>query len=138
MTTYSAQGTTLGRGDAASPEVFTTIPQVITIGETGVERSLKDVTDLSSTIREFDSNLPEGTELSCEAWYDPVDAVHAGLKADLDNNVARNFELTLTDSPAEVHSFTARVIGWKVGEIEVDGHYRLLFNLKITTSYTIA
>jgi hypothetical protein len=138
MTTYVADGTTLSRQNDASPQVYEAIPQLTTIGQVGVERALIDVTNLSSTLREYKKAIADGLELQCVAQYDPDNAVHAALKTDADAETARSFKVTLTDSPAQTITFNAMVTRWVVSSLEIDNVVTLEFTLKPTGSMVIA
>ncbi len=135
MATIDTQGATFQRGDAASPEVFTTVPGLVNIGETGVERSLIDTTNLASTLREWKGASPDGAEIDLDFQYDAT-AQQAGLKADLDANTVRNFQINIQDSPVKVFAFQGLVISWKVSN-PIDAVVPLAVRVKITGSLTI-
>ena len=136
INTVTTQGTTFQRGDAASPEVFTTVTQLINVGEVGVERALIDITNLSSTLRQYKGAIPDGSEIDLDFHYDGVELAQAGLKTDLDNNTSRNFRINIQDSPVKVFAFTGLVIAWKIGA-PIDAVVPLTVRIKITTSLTI-
>ena len=138
MTTFTTQGTTLGRGDGASPESFTTVPNMISIGPTGQDRGLIDVTNLSSTAREYKKMIKDGKEQTAKFQYDPKNAVQAGLRADKDSENARNFRMTLTDSPPTTITFAAQVIGWEIDDVAIDGVYGLTVTFKPTSDQAFA
>jgi len=138
MTTYTTQGMTVGRGDAGSPETYTTIPQITNIGSVGQSRSLIDVTNLSSTAREYKKAIKDGAEIQLEMQYDPNDASHTGLKADNDSESARNFRITFTDSPATKFDFAALVTNWAVTNLGIDQVAMLNVTLKPTGDITIS
>lgn len=139
MTTYTANGTTLGRGDGASPEVFTSVAQLQTIGSAGSERGLIDVTNLSSTAREYKKAIKDGLELQCVAQWDPDNATHVLIKdTDVDAELARNWRLTFTDSPATTATFAALVTRAVISGLEIDGVMMLEFTLKPTGDFTWA
>jgi hypothetical protein len=102
MATLETQGVVFSREDTAlSPVAFVTVGQVVNIGEVGVERALIDVTNLASTLREYKVAIPDGAEIDFDLQYGgKADTVQAALKTDLDAGTVRNFEITLTDSPA--------------------------------------
>ncbi len=135
MATIDTQGATFQRGDAASPEVFTTVPGLVNIGEVGVERSLIDTTNLASTIREWKGAIPDGAEIDLDFQYDAT-AQQAGLKTDLDNNTVRNFQINIQDSPVKVFAFQGLVISWKISN-PIDQVVPLSVRVKITGSLTI-
>jgi len=138
MTVYVADGTTIARGDGASPEVFTTIPQVTSIGTVGQDRGLIDITNLSSTAREYKKAIKDGLEIQIVAQYDPDDTVHSGLRTDNDAEVSRNYRVTFSDSPAQTVTFAALVTNWSVTNIEIDQVLTLNVTLKPTGDLTFA
>lgn len=138
MATYPTQGTVIARGDGASPEVFTAIPQVTSINPVGQSRGEIDVTNLSSAAREYKKSLEDGQEIQLAIQYDPDDTQHAGLRTDMKGETARNFRITLTDSPAQTISFAAQVMSWSLGEISPDNVYTLDVTLKPTGDLTFA
>lgn len=138
MTVYTTQGTTIARGDGGSPEAFSAIPQVTSINPVGQSRGLIDVTNLSSDAREYKKALEDGQEIQLVIQYDPDDTGHAGLRTDMKSEDARNFRITLTDSPAQTISFAAQVTNWSLGEISPDGVYTLNVTLKPTGDLTFA
>ncbi len=135
MATIDTQGATFQRGDAASPEVFITVPGLVNIGETGVERSLIDTTNLASTLREYKGAIPDGAEIDLDFQYDAT-AQQVGLKTDLDNNTVRQFQINIQDSPVIVFAFAGLVISWKISN-PIDNVVPLAVRVKITGSLTI-
>ena len=133
--TIDTQGATFQRGDAASPEVFTTVDGLVNIGETGVERSLIDTTNLASTLREYKGAIPDGAEIDLDFQY-TASAPQAGLKTDLDANTVRNFKINIQDSPVVVFAFSGLVISWKISN-PIDNVVPLAVRVKITGSLTI-
>ncbi len=136
MAVIDTQGALFKRGDAASPEVFTTITQLVNIGEVGVERSLIDVTNLASTIREYRAAIADGAEIDLDFQYDSDDAQQTGLKTDLDNATVRNFTITIQDSPVALFSFSGLVTSWKISN-PIDQVVPLTVRVKITGSLSI-
>ena len=55
--------TLLKIGNAASPEVFTTIGEVTSIGAIGQRNDLVEVTHMLSTAKEYIGGLPDGQEV---------------------------------------------------------------------------
>jgi len=138
MAYFNAQGTTIARGDGASPEVYTIIPQLTSINPIGQSRGLIDVTNLSSPAREYMKALEDGDEISVTAQYDPGDTVHAALRGDMAAELPRNFRITLTDSPPTTVTFSAHVTQWQIGDVAVDSVYSLNMTLKPTGALVFA
>ena len=133
MPTYVADGTILARQNDASPQVYQTVPQLRTIGSVGSERALLDVSNLSSTARQYKKALKDGLELQCVAQWDPDNAVHVLIKdTDVDADVARSWKVTFPDSPATTATFNALVTRAVVTGVEIDTVMLLEFSLKPT------
>src|SRR5262245_3950652 len=76
------QGTLLKRGDGGSPEVFTTVPDVTALSGPDATKSEIEVTDLSSTAKEFKGGLADFGRLTVELNYIPGNPVHAAMRND--------------------------------------------------------
>lgn len=127
-----AQGMTIARGDGASPEVFTTIPEIKSFTGPSGSASIIDVTDLSSAAKEKRMGLKDEGQISFNMSYIPSDTVHAALRADRSNRTLRNFQMTFTDaSPATVWDFQAYVTGFSVSG-GVDGVVESSVTLEIS------
>ena len=70
-----SQGMAIKRGDGASPEVFTTIPEVRSINGPDGSASEIDVSDLSSTSREFRMGLQDEGSITLDMMFIPGNAV---------------------------------------------------------------
>jgi len=141
MTVISAKGATIARGDGASPEAYTVITQPVTINPVGAARTLRDITNLASTSREWKKNIKDGQEIECRFQYDPSDAAQIGLKTDRDSEDARSFRVTLKNNAGtnlETITFDAQVTKWIVTDILVDGDLMLDVTLKPTGDLTHA
>lgn len=103
-------GMKLGVGDAASPEVFTNIAEVLSINFSA-SRDTVDASNTDSTdgYREFIAGLNDGGEISIEANFLPGDATQNytnGAASDIDNSTARNYKITWPDGSSTTLLFT--------------------------------
>ena len=139
MATLETQAVVFAREDTLiSPVAYIAVPQVVNIGEVGSERSLIDVTNLASTLREYAVAIPDGAEIDIDLQYGGIaDLVQGALKTDLDNGTVRNFRVTLTDSPATTWTFAGLVTSFKIG-VPIDSVVPLTVRIKITDSPVIA
>jgi hypothetical protein len=139
MATLKSQGVVLKRGDGGDPtEVFTAIGEVTAVsGVGGGSASEIDVTNLSSTAKEFILGLKDEGEVSVSLNLDTADTMQTGLRTDRDNNTLRNFELDLTDSGPTTISFSAFVKSYNVG-IAVDSQITLEVSLRLSGAATWA
>lgn len=133
----TSQGLTVGVGNGASPEVFTTISEVKGVDGPGGQAAEIDVTDLSSTAKEFVLGLQDEGDLTLDMNYIPADTQHAQLRSDRAAGTARNYRMSFTDSPVTTWTFSARVKGFSIGN-SVDGVTGLTTTLRITGAITEA
>ena len=126
-----SQGMTIARGDGASPESFTTIPEVRAISGPDGSANQIDTTDLSSSAKEFRMGLRDEGSVTLDMMFIPANAVHAGLRTDRANRTERTFRLTFTDSPPTVWEFSAYVQGLSISN-EVDSTTDATVTLLIT------
>jgi hypothetical protein len=89
------QGTILKRGDGATPEVFTTVPDVVSISGPDATKAEIDVTDLLSTAKEFKGGLADFGRLTVELNYIPGNSVHTAMRNDFINasSPVRNWQI---------------------------------------------
>lgn len=125
-------GIKLQRGDGASPEVFTTILEEVTIANFGALSQLVEATHLLSAAKEFLYGLAEGSEMKVTCNYLITDATHTNMIADQTNKVTRNFKLIFPTSPNKTFSFAALVLGWNLPSIEPNTPVHIEFTLKIS------
>lgn len=110
MATFiETQGTVLKIGDAASPIVFTAIPQVVSIDGPTATNDEIDTTHLTSTAKEFIGALPDYGSLNTEIEWDERDTVHSGLRTDFQNRTVRPFQIIDTGSPIKTASVSGFV-----------------------------
>jgi len=132
-----SQGMTIGIGDSASPEVFTTIAEINSIDGPGGTAAEIDVTDLSSTSKEFVLGLQDEGDISLGGNYIPANTQHALLRTLRASGASRNYRISFTDSPITTWTFAARVKGFSISN-GVDGVTALSVTLRVTGSITEA
>jgi len=132
-----SQGTKLGVGDAASPEVYTNYSDAQEITGPDGSASEIDVTDLSSTSKEFKRGLTDNGSVSTTIMFIPKNVQHAQLRADFDSatEIARNYRLTFTDSPATLWTFSAYVASFSTSNA-IDGVTTASISLRIKGGIT--
>lgn len=139
MSIYLSTGVTFARGDAASPEVFTALAQVLSIGAIDLQRPEIRTTNLGSTFASFVRGIKEGQPFDVVLQYDPDDSNHAQLRTDLDGSSSVNYRITLTDSPAQTWTIPAIVTGFRVDEQTEDAVSTATVTLRPTgTAPTVA
>lgn len=139
MPASSAQvtnGTVIKRGDGASPEVFTSIPEVFNIEPPADEATEIDVTHLTSTAMEFKFGLSDNGAVTCEMNYVHNDATQEALRTDKTNKTLRNFQIVYPDS-VETHAFAAYVTQFRINGVPVNERLTATAVLRISGAVTI-
>lgn len=115
-TAIRSQSSTIARKDTTvSPNVYNTIPNIVGFPTPSPEAADLDVTDLSSTAREYLSGLEDNGELALTGFYNPNETEHALLQARVGSNTTDEYKITLADvSPQQQITFTARVKAFRV------------------------
>lgn len=134
-TAIRAQGTTIARGDAASPEVFTALANITGISGPALEASDIDVTNLSSTAKEFLQGLEDAGMVELTGHYDQTNTQHQAMRDAVGSGTPSNFRITLSDS--ETIDFTARVKAFSM-DLAVDGPVEMSMSLKISGAPTFS
>lgn len=111
MSEFEVAGTLFQRGDAASPEVFSTVGEVTSLPSATPSRTIHDVTAINDTsMQKKPSGLTDGGTMTVEFSYDKDDTEQSGLIDDYDNATLRNFKIVLADgSPETEITFSAYV-----------------------------
>lgn len=95
----SGYGTLLKRGDAGSPETFSTVGEVRSMSGPSMETDEIDVTTHSSAaagaFKEFIMGLIDAGSIEFDTNYVPSDPTHIGLRNDFLNRTKRNWEIVL-------------------------------------------
>jgi len=100
-------GSKIGIGDAASPEVFNKIPEVISLTTPEISRPTIDVTSLDSTAKEYISGLKDGGSIEISGNWIASNTYHQLVKTNAAAGTAANFLVTLPTSPVTAVEFTA-------------------------------
>ena len=134
-----SQGLTIARQNPTSSPVNTyeTIPEVSNVSGPGGQANEIDVTDLSSTAKEFRMGLQDEGSITLDINYIPANTVHAGLRSDRANQTLRSFRITFTDSPVTTWTFSAYVLGFEVSNA-VDDVTKASVTLRVSGSITEA
>ena len=128
--------TLLKLGNGASPEVFTTIAEVTSIGPISQQKDLVEVTHLESTAKEFIGGLSDGQEIEVVCNYRPANAQQNALMiAAGTSSAAKNFQYTLPSGGGSLtFTFAALVLGSSVGPTTPNTATQVTYRLKITGS----
>lgn len=105
-------GVLVQRGNGASPEVFTTIPEVTTIPPVGETSEQVEVTHLNSTAKEYIAGLPDGSTLALAMNFVEDNVTQEALLTDYANKTQRHFRIVFVGGTN--FRFTGVVLGWEV------------------------
>jgi hypothetical protein len=139
MANLKSQGCEIWQFDATtSPEAYAQIGQVISIaGPSGTTGEI-DVTNLSSSAKEFIPSLPDYGDVSLEVVWDHATVAnrHAALWTDFAAQTISTYQIRLTDSPQTTLTFSAFPNAYPVN-IAVDDKVGATIGLRITSTVTI-
>lgn len=95
-----SNGTLIKVGDAASPEVFTTIPEVMRLSGPSVRFDLLDVTshDTIGFFREWIPGLADGEKVAISVNWRPSNTIHKSIRVDAYARTLRNIKIVFPDS----------------------------------------
>lgn len=128
-----SQGTVIKYSASGSPPAWTTIPEVRTIGGPDGSSPLIDVTDLSSTGKEYLIGLKDEGAISLGIFYIPGNAVHLALRNAWSNRTLLQFQMTFPDTDTTVWEFEGYVQNFQAS-LGVDEPVTANVTLKITGS----
>lgn len=130
-------GTIVKRGDGASPEVFTKVPECIafpsSLGET---QPLVDVSYSDATAMEYIAGMADGSEMEFTFnYYDH--AQQAAMITDFKNKTNRNYQVVIAPSTLnKTLAFTLTPIEWRL-EPNFKEQVKFVFKGKVSGSVTI-
>ena len=128
-----SNGTLLKVGDGASPEVFTTVPEVMRLTGPSVRFDLLDVTshDTIGFFREFIPGLADGEKIAASVNWRPSNTVHKNLRIDAYARTLRNFKVVFPDS-ADNTVTAATYIESQIPKADVGTPLSMDISLKVT------
>lgn len=137
MTAAFKGGLTVKAGDGASPEVFSAIEEVFSLGGFGVTNSLIDVTSHDSTAMEYIAGLADGSDLTIECnRVHTASNIQDDVKGYVDAGSTDNYQIALTDGTvSKTYSFAAVGISWNETPA-VNDKNTISIGLKISGSIT--
>jgi hypothetical protein len=128
-------GSALKLGNGASPEVFTTIAEVLRCGPIGSTTPEVDVTNLDSTAKEYIGGLPDGSSVEFEGNW-----IKGTQQTTLRDAVGttKNFTMEWADSPQSTASFAMVILGFEMGETTPESQMTFSVTGRITGDITWA
>ena len=114
----AAINTSLGLGDGASPETFTTIANISDITGLQLATTIVDVTS-HSTGKPWRQKLPtllDAGDLTCKLFFVPGYAGHQALLTIFKNRTLSNYTITFPELDAPVWWFEAFITKFSISE----------------------
>lgn len=104
-----SQGTIVRYAPTGSPPSWTTIPEIRTIGGPDGSANLIDVTDLSSTGKEYLVGLKDEGAIQLGIFYIPTNAVHGALRDAWSSRTQLQFQVQFADTGTTILEFNGYV-----------------------------
>ena len=118
MTTSAVlgSGATLQLGSGASPQVYTTIAEVLRCGPIGSTNPEVDVTNLDSTAKEYIAGLADGNTVEFTMNWVAGNAQQQSLRSSQAAGSTVNLKMTWPNSPQTTAKFDLVLLNFEMGE----------------------
>lgn len=138
-TTIESQGCTFAIQDSASPAVYQTVGNVVSITDLrGGNATVIDISNLASTRREKRMGLPDEGQITVQCQYDPDDTNgQVAMETARDSRTEESFQVSLSDSPATTFTFNGFVLTASLG-VNIDDVVQATYTIEITGVVTKA
>lgn len=109
-------GATLQLGSGASPQVYTTVAEVLRCGPIGSTNPEVDVTNLDSTAKEYIAGLADGNTVEFEMNWVAGNTQQVALRTAQAAGNTVNMKMTWPTSPQTVAVFDLVLLNFEMGE----------------------
>lgn len=131
----SGVGVKIQIGDAAEPEVFTTIAEITDFNGPNETSPSIDVSNFDSEAREFIAGLKDGGEVTFSCNFVGSNAQQQALRTAQKNRVKKNFKILINDAALDADKTTielaANVTGFSLTG-SVDAAIKAAISLKVS------
>lgn len=107
---------TLGLGSGASPQVYTTIAEVLRCGPIGSTNPEVDVTNLDSTAKEYIAGLADGNTVEFEMNWLGSNTQQTSLRTSQAAGSTVNLRMVWQTSPNTIAQFDLVLLQFEMGE----------------------
>lgn len=125
---------TLQLGSGASPQVYTTIAEVMRVGPIGSTNPEVDVTNLDSTAREYIAGLADGLNVEFECNFVVNNTQQQSLRTSQEAGSTVHLKLVWNSSPQASAAFNFVLLDFQVGETTPDAQVSLRISGRISGS----
>lgn len=127
-------GATLKLSDGASPEVYTTIAEVLRCGPIGSTNPEVDVTNLDSTAKEYIAGLADGNTVDFDVNWVAGNTQQTALRTAAAAGTTKSLEMTWQTSPTTVATFSLVILQFEMGETTPEQQVMASMSGRITGS----
>ena len=127
-------GATLQLGDGASPQVYTTIAEVMRCGPIGSSNPEVDVTNLDSTAKEYIAGLADGNTVDFDVNWLVGNTEQTSLRTSQQAGSTINLKMVYPTSPETNAQFDLVLLDFEMGETTADAQLTARISGRITGS----
>lgn len=109
-------GATLQLGSGASPQVYTTIAEVLRVGPIGSSNPEVDVTNLDSTAKEYIAGLADGNTVEFEMNWVAGNSQQQSLRSSQASGSTVNMKMVWPVSPETTAVFDLVLLDFSMGD----------------------
>jgi len=103
-----AQHTLLQAGNAATPELFTSVGEIISIAGPSITHEALDITNLGDTYRAFIANgVPDAGEIGIEVQWDTDEATQLAMIVSARDGTQKNYQICWSNLDVTAKAFIA-------------------------------
>jgi len=125
-------GATLQLGSGASPQVYTTIAEVLRCGPIGATNPEVDVTNLDSTAKEFIAGLAEGNNVEFDVNWISDNTEQISLRTSVDAGDTVNLRMVWQTSPLTNAQFDLVLLTFELSETTAESQIMASISGRIT------
>lgn len=129
-------GATLQLGSGASPQVYTTIAEVLRCGPIGSTKPEVDVTNLDSTAKEYIAGLADGNTVEFDVNWISSNAQHTSLRTSAAAGSTVNIRMTWPTSPNTIAVFNLVLLSFEMAETTAESQLTASISGRITGAIT--
>ena len=129
-------GATLQLGSGASPQVYTTIAEVLRCGPIGSTNPEVDVTNLDSTAKEYIAGLADGNSLEFDVNWISGNTQQTSLRTSQAAGSTVNIKMVWPTSPNTTAVFDLVLLSFEISETSAESQVMASISGRITGSIT--
>jgi len=127
-------GATLQLGSGASPQVYTTIAEVLRCGPIGSTNPEVDVTNLDSTAKEYIAGLADGNNVEFDVNFISGNTQQESLRTSQAAGSTVNLRMVWQTSPNTNAQFDLVLLGFQMGETSAESQVSATVSGRISGS----